>query len=194
MPQSHCHTATFGCDCQLMFDTLGAKVMPLWRHVEAWRPLWWSTTTSRPSVPSIRSSRPSRPSIRPSVRPAGPSVPPVRAVRPVRACVYVCVCLCVRVCVCVRPFARVCVCGCVLISVCVFVGGSDAHGSHEFVPFRNSKLTHLLKESLSGNSKTVMVAALSPALSNFDETLSTLQFASTCKSITTSAVKNEERG
>eukprot|EP00930_Biecheleria_cincta_P046853 TRINITY_DN32383_c0_g1_i1.p1 TRINITY_DN32383_c0_g1~~TRINITY_DN32383_c0_g1_i1.p1 ORF type:complete len:916 (-),score=164.49 TRINITY_DN32383_c0_g1_i1:82-2829(-) len=61
-----------------------------------------------------------------------------------------------------------------------------------FVPFRNSKLTQVLQESLSGNSKTVMIAALSPALSNVDETLSTLRFAQTCKDIKTTAVKNQK--
>ena len=40
-----------------------------------------------------------------------------------------------------------------------------------FVPFRNSKLTHLLEASLSGNSKTVMMAAISPAADNYEETL-----------------------
>lgn len=65
-------------------------------------------------------------------------------------------------------------------------------GKSDFVPFRNSKLTHILQESLSGNSKTVMIAALSPALSNLDETLSTLKFAQTCKNVATKAVRNQE--
>merc|ERR1711871_1848626 len=51
----------------------------------------------------------------------------------------------------------------------------------DFVPFRNSKLTYILSESLSGNSQTVMMAALSPASSNSDETLGTLRFASSVK-------------
>ena len=46
-----------------------------------------------------------------------------------------------------------------------------------FVPYRNSKLTQLLQNALGGNSKTVMVAALSPADINHDETLSTLRCA-----------------
>jgi len=62
----------------------------------------------------------------------------------------------------------------------------------DFVPFRNSKLTNLLQESLSGNSKTALIAAVSPALSNFEETMSTLRFAQTCKKVTTKAKKNEE--
>jgi len=60
------------------------------------------------------------------------------------------------------------------------------------IPYRNSKLTYLLQESLSGNSKTVMMAAISPALSNYEETLSTLRFAQTCKQIVTHVHKNEE--
>lgn len=59
------------------------------------------------------------------------------------------------------------------------------------MPFRNSVLTKLLKNALGGNSKTVMVAALSPADINFDETLSTLRFADRAKRIRTSAVVNE---
>eukprot|EP00388_Colpodella_angusta_P000028 GDKJ01000089.1.p1 GENE.GDKJ01000089.1~~GDKJ01000089.1.p1 ORF type:complete len:1113 (-),score=274.05 GDKJ01000089.1:137-3475(-) len=62
----------------------------------------------------------------------------------------------------------------------------------QFVPFRNSKLTHLLSDALAGNTKTVMVAAISPAASNFDESLSTLRFARMCKSVVTSAKRNEE--
>lgn len=62
----------------------------------------------------------------------------------------------------------------------------------QFIPFRNSKLTHLLSDALAGNTKTVMVAAISPAASNFEESLSTLRFAKTCKSVTTCAHRNEE--
>ncbi|CAN0455628.1 unnamed protein product [Discosporangium mesarthrocarpum] len=52
-----------------------------------------------------------------------------------------------------------------------------------FVPYRNSKLTRALQESLGGNSLTAMIAALSPAACNFEETLSTLNYASRAKSI-----------
>ncbi|CAN0224169.1 unnamed protein product [Ectocarpus sp. 12 AP-2014] len=61
-----------------------------------------------------------------------------------------------------------------------------------FVPYRNSKLTRVLQESLGGNSLTAMLAALSPAACNFEETLSTLKYASRAKSIKVNAVKNEE--
>lgn len=52
-----------------------------------------------------------------------------------------------------------------------------------FIPYRNSKLTRVLQESLGGNSITVMVAAMSPALCNFEETLSTLKYANRAKDI-----------
>ncbi|CAE6966073.1 unc-104 [Symbiodinium natans] len=60
----------------------------------------------------------------------------------------------------------------------------------EHVPFRSSKLTFLLEDSLRGNSKTVMIAALSPAEFNYDETLSTLLFAQSVKAVKTNARKN----
>ncbi|KAI0211658.1 Kinesin-related protein 1 [Lamellibrachia satsuma] len=59
------------------------------------------------------------------------------------------------------------------------------------VPFRDSVLTKLLKNALGGNSKTIMIAALSPADINYDETLSTLRFADRAKAIKTQAVVNE---
>jgi len=46
-----------------------------------------------------------------------------------------------------------------------------------FIPYRESKLTYILKPFLGGNAKTSMVAALSPANVNYDETLSTLRYA-----------------
>merc|ERR1712185_2552 len=55
------------------------------------------------------------------------------------------------------------------------------------IPYRSSKLTHLLEESLGGNSHTVMLAAMSPAGRNFPETFQTLQYASRAKLIVTDA-------
>lgn len=60
------------------------------------------------------------------------------------------------------------------------------------VPFRNSVLTRLLKHALGGNSKTMLVAALSPADRNFDESLGTLRFADRAKQIVNKAVVNED--
>jgi len=61
-----------------------------------------------------------------------------------------------------------------------------------FVPYRDSKLTWLLKENLGGNSKTFMLSALSPADVNYDETLSTLRYADRAKAIVTKACINED--
>ncbi|XP_015774745.1 PREDICTED: kinesin-like protein KIF16B, partial [Acropora digitifera] len=61
-----------------------------------------------------------------------------------------------------------------------------------FVPYRDSVLTFLLKDSLGGNSKTVMVAAISPAECNYGETLSTLRYAHRAKSIINSPTVNED--
>ena len=60
------------------------------------------------------------------------------------------------------------------------------------VPYRASKLTHLLKQSLGGNSKTIMIAAVSPADVNYKETLGTLQYADRAKQIKNKAVVNED--
>lgn len=65
-------------------------------------------------------------------------------------------------------------------------------GKNIFIPYRNSKLTRVLQESLGGNSVTSMLAAMSPAACNFDETLSTLKYANRAKSIKIKATKNEE--
>ena len=61
-----------------------------------------------------------------------------------------------------------------------------------FRPYRDSVLTWLLKESLGGNSKTIMLAALSPANVNYGETLSTLHYANRAKAIVNKAVVNED--
>jgi len=59
------------------------------------------------------------------------------------------------------------------------------------IPYRDSVLTKLLKNALGGNSKTIMIAALSPADINYDETLSTLRYADRAKNIKNKAVVNE---
>uniref|UniRef100_A0A8B9KDI5 Kinesin-like protein KIF14 n=1 Tax=Astyanax mexicanus TaxID=7994 RepID=A0A8B9KDI5_ASTMX len=61
-----------------------------------------------------------------------------------------------------------------------------------FIPYRESVLTWLLKESLGGNSKTAMIATLSPAASNVDETLSTLRYAQQARLIINVAKVNED--
>ncbi|KAM4607372.1 uncharacterized protein kif16bb isoform 2-T2 [Polymixia lowei] len=61
-----------------------------------------------------------------------------------------------------------------------------------FVPYRDSVLTWLLKDSLGGNSKTIMIATISPADVNYGETLSTLRYASRAKIIVNSPMVNED--
>ena len=60
------------------------------------------------------------------------------------------------------------------------------------VPYRDSVLTMLLQNSLGGNAKTIMIAALSPADINYEETLSTLRYADRAKQIKNRAVVNED--
>eukprot|EP00957_Ditylum_brightwellii_P051570 3910865-Ditylum_brightwellii.AAC.1 len=59
-----------------------------------------------------------------------------------------------------------------------------------FVPYRDSKLTRLLKGSLGGNHKTLMVACVSPSSSNLEESLNCLRYANRAKNIQNNAVVN----
>ncbi|KAG7259447.1 hypothetical protein CRUP_000659 [Coryphaenoides rupestris] len=63
---------------------------------------------------------------------------------------------------------------------------------NKFVPYRDSVLTWLLKDSLGGNSRTAMVATVSPAADSYEETMSTLRYADRAKSIVNHAVVNED--
>uniref|UniRef100_A0AAG5DCD4 Kinesin motor domain-containing protein n=1 Tax=Anopheles atroparvus TaxID=41427 RepID=A0AAG5DCD4_ANOAO len=71
-------------------------------------------------------------------------------------------------------------------------GGGGGKNKDKFVPYRDSVLTWLLKDNLGGNSKTVMLATLSPAADNYEETLSTLRYADRAKRIVNHAVVNED--
>ncbi|TNJ29181.1 Kinesin-2 [Giardia muris] len=62
----------------------------------------------------------------------------------------------------------------------------------QHIPYRDSKLTRLLQDSLGGNSKTLMVVAVSPASTNYDETLSTLRYADRAKQIKNKPKINED--
>lgn len=62
----------------------------------------------------------------------------------------------------------------------------------DHIPYRDSKLTRLLQDSLGGNTKTVMIANLGPAAYNYDETISTLRFATRAKSIKNKPKINED--
>ena len=65
-------------------------------------------------------------------------------------------------------------------------------GKSQHIPYRNSKLTRLLQDSLGGNTKTVMVANLGPADYNFDETMGTLRYANRAKNIKNTPKINED--
>lgn len=62
-------------------------------------------------------------------------------------------------------------------------GGGKKQKKTGVIPYRESALTWLLRESIGGNSKTTMVAAISPADMNYEETLSTLRYADRAKEI-----------
>ncbi|TMW60724.1 hypothetical protein Poli38472_000766 [Pythium oligandrum] len=66
-------------------------------------------------------------------------------------------------------------------------GGGTVH-----VPYRDSKLTRLLQDSLGGNAKTLMIACVSPATINFEETLNTLKYANRAKNIKNRPIVNQQ--
>lgn len=74
--------------------------------------------------------------------------------------------------------------------IAVLSGGKKKDDA--FVPYRDSALTWLLRENLGGNSRTAMLATLSPADINYDETLSTLRYADRAKQIVCKAIVNED--
>lgn len=65
-------------------------------------------------------------------------------------------------------------------------------GKSNHIPYRDSKLTRLLQDSLGGNAKTVMVANVGPASYNFDETVTTLRYANRAKNIKNKPKINED--
>lgn len=69
-----------------------------------------------------------------------------------------------------------------------------SQGKSRHVPYRDSRLTYLLQDSLGGNAKTFMIAALSPLSADAQETWSTLKFAQRVKTVENRAVVNEEGG
>ncbi|XP_024288175.2 uncharacterized protein LOC112258191 isoform X2 [Oncorhynchus tshawytscha] len=87
----------------------------------------------------------------------------------------------------------------VTLGIVISALGGDRGGSHKgkrkkqlFIPYRDSVLTWLLKDSLGGNSKTIMIATLSPADVNYSETLSTLHYANRAKNIFNKPTVNED--
>jgi kinesin family member 18/19 len=63
-------------------------------------------------------------------------------------------------------------------------------GKKIYVPYRDSKLTRLLKDSLGGNCRTIMIANVSPSVTSYEDTLNTLKYANRAKSIKTQNKKN----
>lgn len=76
---------------------------------------------------------------------------------------------------------------------CISVLADKAMGKQakSVVPYRDSNLTRILQNALGGNSKTIMICAVSPADSNYEESLSTLRYADRAKKIVNKAVVNE---
>ena len=70
------------------------------------------------------------------------------------------------------------------------LGDKNRKGS--FVPYRDSKLTRMLKDSLGGNCKTVMIVTISPSSNQFEETLNTLKYANRAKNIITKPIENKK--
>eukprot|EP00301_Raphidiophrys_heterophryoidea_P010382 c15489_g1_i1.p1 GENE.c15489_g1_i1~~c15489_g1_i1.p1 ORF type:complete len:735 (+),score=195.96 c15489_g1_i1:133-2337(+) len=77
------------------------------------------------------------------------------------------------------------------LSQCIHaLTSKNVSGKAAFVPFRQSKLTRLLQDSLGGNSKTCMLVACSPHPDNIDETITSLQFAERCSNVKNKPVVN----
>ncbi|XP_036812250.1 uncharacterized protein LOC110499549 isoform X3 [Oncorhynchus mykiss] len=84
-----------------------------------------------------------------------------------------------------------------LADTCVTGGGSSHTGKMKkqlFIPYRDSLLTWLLKNSLGGNAKTIMIATISPADVHYGETLSTLRYANRAKNIVDCGLVDEDSG
>lgn len=80
-----------------------------------------------------------------------------------------------------------------VLGTCISVLADKACGKEKkaIVPYRDSALTRILQNALGGNSKTIMICAISPASMNYEETLSTLRYADRAKKIVNKAVINE---
>jgi len=67
---------------------------------------------------------------------------------------------------------------------------NNSKGQSNYIPFRDSKLTRLLKDSLGGNCRTVMIANIAPTSSNYEDTHNTLKYANRAKNIKTNVQRN----
>jgi hypothetical protein len=80
-----------------------------------------------------------------------------------------------------------------VLGTCISVLADKAMGKEKkaVVPYRDSALTRILQNALGGNSKTIMICAISPASVNYEESLSTLRYADRAKKIMNKATINE---
>jgi hypothetical protein len=80
-----------------------------------------------------------------------------------------------------------------VLGTCISVLADKAMGKEKkaVIPYRDSNLTRILQNALGGNSKTIMICAISPASMNYEESLSTLRYADRAKKIINKAVVNE---
>ena len=69
---------------------------------------------------------------------------------------------------------------------------TDDKRNKEHIPYRDSKLTRILQDSLGGNSRTTMIACVSPAESNYEESMSTIKYASRARNIKNKPVVNRD--
>lgn len=69
---------------------------------------------------------------------------------------------------------------------------TDEHKKDKHIPYRDSKLTRILQDSLGGNSRTTVIACVSPAESNYDESLNSIKYASRARNIKNKAVVNRD--
>jgi hypothetical protein len=69
---------------------------------------------------------------------------------------------------------------------------TDDKGKSGHIPYRDSKLTRILQDSLGGNSRTTMIACVSPAESNYEESLGTIKYASRARNIKNKPVVNRD--
>eukprot|EP00854_Cymbomonas_tetramitiformis_P015351 gene15351-18161_t len=77
-----------------------------------------------------------------------------------------------------------------LSALAMVIGRLSSKAENQHIPYRDSKLTHLLQDSLGGNCKTTIIATISPSDVSYEETCSTLKFADRARNITTAATMN----
>ena len=79
-----------------------------------------------------------------------------------------------------------------LLSLGNVIAALTEEGKKMHVPYRDSKLTRILQDSLGGNSRTSMIACISPAEINFEETLNTLKYAARARNIKNKPIVNRD--